>query len=116
MHAPEQNTEQLTIGFADIVASSKLFSLVGELKAHKAIGDYLNRARYLCESHEGSLIKTTGDGFIATFREPAKAVHLAVEFKNSLAVFPITVSDYMLTTRIGIHTAGVHRVKTEYGD
>jgi RNA polymerase sigma factor (TIGR02999 family) len=25
------------------------------------------------------------------------------------------VSDYMLTTRIGIHTAGVHRVKTEYG-
>jgi len=112
----EQTSEELTIGFADIVASSRLFSLGGELKAKKAIGDYLSRARYLCENHEGSLIKTTGDGFIATFREPAKAVQLAVEFKNSLGVFPIEVSDHALTTRIGIHTAEVHKVKTEYGD
>ena len=115
MSTAEEKTRNLTIVFADIVASSKIFSAAGQLSANKAIDDYVDRARELCESHDGFLLKFTGDGFMATFEDPTKAVHFAVALRASLVSNPIRVNNYVLKTRIGIHTAPVNRIDTEYG-
>jgi class 3 adenylate cyclase len=56
--------------------------------------------------HRGKLIKSTGDGILATFDGPGRAVHCALAFQT-------TMNSVGLPIRAGIHTG---EIELRYGD
>jgi class 3 adenylate cyclase len=57
-------------------------------------------ARTLVEQHSGRLIKTTGDGILATFDGPGRAIRCAIALREALRPLGIEI-------RAGLHTGEV---------
>jgi class 3 adenylate cyclase len=89
-----------TVLFTDIVGSSERASELGDeswrtlLDAHDAV------VRTQLERFGGREINTTGDGFVATFDGPARAVRCAVDVVAALRSLGIEI-------RAGLHTGEV---------
>ncbi|HUH06524.1 MAG TPA: tetratricopeptide repeat protein [Egibacteraceae bacterium] len=92
----------LTFLFTDIEGSTRLLERLGAgyqevLAAHHRI---LNEA---IQGHGGSVQRTEGDSFFATFTSPAQALTAAIEAQRQLASHPWP-SDVELRVRMGLHT------------
>jgi class 3 adenylate cyclase len=92
-----------TVLFTDIVGSTDRAAELGDgrwrvlLDAHNTvIRSQLNRFR-------GVEVDTAGDGFLATFDGPARAIHCAHEIER-------VVRQLGLEVRAGVHTGEVERV------
>jgi class 3 adenylate cyclase len=59
-------------------------------------------ARTVIDKYRGRLVKTTGDGILATFDGPARAVHCATTILREL-------TDLGVEGRAGVHTGEVER-------
>jgi pimeloyl-ACP methyl ester carboxylesterase len=104
--APVVDRVLATVVFEDIVDSTKRADAQGDrawrdlLEAHdKAVRQELSRFR-------GREVKSLGDGFLATFDGPARAIHCASAIRNSLRGFHVPV-------RIGLHTGEVELAKND---
>ncbi len=100
-----------TFLFTDIVDSTKLVETLGDEKWRKllALHDELVRTR-IVESG-GEVIKQTGDGFFASFVDPAVAIDAAVAIQRALeseAAAP--------HVRIGAHAGGAFKTGTNLTD
>lgn len=91
-----------TVLFSDIVGSTEHASSIGD-RAWTALLEQHDRAidRQL-ERFGGRLIKRTGDGVLAIFDGPARAVQCAVAIRDALRQLGIAV-------RIGLHTGEIER-------
>jgi class 3 adenylate cyclase len=89
-----------TVFFTDIVGSSERASELGDenwrtlLDAHDAV------VRSQLERFRGREVNTTGDGFVATFDSPARAIRCAVDLVAALRPLGIEI-------RAGLHTGEV---------
>jgi class 3 adenylate cyclase len=91
-----------TVLFTDIVRSTDLAARVGDarwLELRDAHDEIVRRHLAL---YRGGEIQTTGDGFLATFDGPARAVHCATMVRDALA-------DLGVEIRAGLHTGEVER-------
>ncbi len=59
---------ELAIVFADVVGSTKLYELLGDLRAREMVGICIDVMRAATEQNRGTVIKTMGDEVMATFR------------------------------------------------
>jgi class 3 adenylate cyclase len=90
-------TVLLTVMFSDIVDSTIRASVLGDrawtalLERHNAV------VRRELENGHGREVKTTGDGFLATFESPSQAIRSARSMIESLATIGLAI-------RIGLHT------------
>src|SRR5579884_1171691 len=86
-----------TVLFTDIVGSTRRASDLGDARWADLLGRHNALVRSALERHRGREIKTTGDGFLATFDGPARAIRCASEVvrSNSAAGIPV---------RAGLHT------------
>jgi uncharacterized protein (TIGR00369 family) len=89
-----------TVLFTDIVSSTERATQMGDRdwrdlldRHHAAVREALMRFR-------GTEVKTTGDGFVATFDSPARAVRCARAIKDAMGRFGVQI-------RAGLHTAEV---------
>jgi pimeloyl-ACP methyl ester carboxylesterase len=96
-HAPEPDRQLLTVLFTDIVGSTGRAAELGDHRWRELLETHDQCVRGKLDAHRGLEVKTTGDGFIATFDGPARAVHCALEICE--AVGPIGVQ-----VRAGVHT------------
>jgi class 3 adenylate cyclase len=89
-----------TVLFTDIVGSSERASQLGDerwrtlLDAHDAV------VRSQLDRFQGREVNTTGDGFVATFDGPARAVRCAVEIASALRPLGLEI-------RAGVHTGEI---------
>jgi class 3 adenylate cyclase len=92
-----------TILFTDIVASTEQLAEVGD-QAWRAILDDHDRAiDDIVSSFRGRVVKKMGDGILATFDGPARAVRSATAIREALAAHGVAV-------RAGLHTGEIeHR-------
>jgi class 3 adenylate cyclase len=102
-HEPEGDRVLATILFTDIVESTQRASALGDqawgdlLQAHHAVvRDQLGR-------FGGREVATAGDGFLATFDGPARAIRSALAIVNGVRPLGLEV-------RAGLHTGEVERV------
>lgn len=98
------HTEVLTFLFTDIEGSSRLWehhpdNMRQALACHDAI------LRSAVERNGGTVIKATGDGLHAAFRDPRDAIAAAVDLQSALGN-PRSTSGLLLPVRCGVH-AGV---------
>jgi class 3 adenylate cyclase len=89
-----------TVMFTDIVGSTERSSALGDRSWQNLLADHDRIVRGLFARYRGREIKTLGDGFLATFDGPARAVRCALAIAQA-------VSDLGIDVRIGLHTGEI---------
>jgi class 3 adenylate cyclase len=99
--APEPGERILTtILFTDIVGSTATAERLGDKPWKQLLSTHHETVRGLLELHRGREVKTTGDGFLATFDAPARAIACALAICGTSHALGIEV-------RAGVHTGEV---------
>ena len=103
--APEPGERVLTtVLFTDIVDSTVVAERLGDAAWRRLLATHQEDARSLLAHHRGRLVNTTGDGFVATFDAPARAVRCALDLAAA-------------ADRLGMAIrAGVHTGEVEFAD
>jgi class 3 adenylate cyclase/pimeloyl-ACP methyl ester carboxylesterase len=101
----ENSTDDLerilaTVLFTDIVDSTRSAVEKGDQQWRRLLDSHDQLARRIVEKHRGTLIKSTGDGILATFDGPGRAVRCA------LALGPAS-RQMGLPLRAGLHTGEI---------
>ncbi len=86
-----------TVMFTDIVDSTRLAAEMGDRDWSDLLESHHKAVRMELEVFRGQEIKTTGDGFHATFDGPARAIHCANAIRESTRKLGLNI-------RAGIHT------------
>jgi class 3 adenylate cyclase len=89
-----------TVMFTDIVGSTERSSALGDRSWQNLLADHDRRVRGLVARYRGREIKALGDGFLATFDGPARAVRCALAIAQA-------VRDLGIDVRIGLHTGEI---------
>jgi class 3 adenylate cyclase/DNA-binding winged helix-turn-helix (wHTH) protein len=92
-----------TVVFADIVGSTELAGKLGDSRLAELLMAFHAIAGAAVTQHGGRLVKTMGDGVLATFDGPARAVRSACAIRDAVAELGLTV-------RAGVHTAEIELV------
>ena len=89
-----------TVLFTDIVASTETASRLGDKQWREVLDHHDSLVRREVERNRGRVIKTTGDGALATFDGPARAVRSAQSIADQVRRLGIEI-------RAGVHTGEV---------
>ena len=101
----------VTLVFSDIAGSTRLNRQLGDDAFTTLLRRHDRVVRDVVGAHDGHVVKTQGDGFLAVFAEAFDAVACTLELRELLADPAHTGS--ALALRIGIHTGPA---VTEHGD
>jgi class 3 adenylate cyclase len=96
-HVHEPERVLATVLFADIVGSTARAAALGDRSWRELLETFYARAREVIHQYRGREINTSGDGFLATFDGPARAVRCASAIRD-------TVRSLNLEVRCGLHT------------
>jgi class 3 adenylate cyclase len=97
-----------TILFTDIVGSTEKAAELGDLGWRQLLERHDAAVRRQLSLHRGREVKTMGDGFLATFDGPARAIRCASAVRDEVAGLGIEV-------RAGIHTGEVELIGDDVG-
>jgi class 3 adenylate cyclase len=86
--------------FTDIVGSTELAGRLGDRAWHELLGRHDRGVRNVLHRHRGREVKTTGDGFLAVFDGPGRAVRAAIDMKASSRAIGLEI-------RAGVHTGEI---------
>ena len=96
--------KELVILFADVVGSTRLFELLGDVSARDKVAICVDMMRRATEQHGGAVVKTMGDEILATFEDCDAAMDAAVQMQAAIAVHPeLEVQGQHIAIRIGCH-------------
>lgn len=98
--APETERVLATVLFTDIVGSTERARSMGDLAWKELLAQHFGVARAQLERFRGRQIVTTGDGLLATFDGPARAIRCAQAIVAG-------VRDIGLDLRAGLHTGEI---------
>ena len=94
--------QSLTILFADVSGSTKLFETRGDVEARRLVGAILGALSDVASRHGGRVIKTIGDEIMCTFPGPMQGLLGSVDMQKRIAQDVIFAKDN-LAVRIGLH-------------
>jgi class 3 adenylate cyclase len=99
---PPQRTDRrlATVLFTDIVDSTRHAARIGDSAWRELLGRHDAAARGAIDRSGGQLIKSTGDGVLATFDRPSRAIETAVAIRHE-------VEPLGLRVRAGLHTGEI---------
>jgi class 3 adenylate cyclase len=97
-----------TVMFTDIVGSTERASEMGDSRWRGLIERHDELMGEQIKRHSGRMIKTMGDGVLATFDGPARAIHCACSARD--AVRPLGVE-----IRAGLHTGECELIGDDVG-
>lgn len=97
--------EEVTIVFADVSGSVRLFDALGDETAWRLIQKCLSGMTEEVKKHNGRLIKTIGDEIMCTFPNPDDAVQAAVRMQERVQedMEVGAANEAVLSVRIGLH-------------
>ena len=96
--------KELVILFADVVGSTRLFEVLGDLTARDKVAVCVDIMRGATEQRGGSVVKTMGDEILATFEDCDKAMDAAVQMQAAISSHPeLDVDGQHIAIRIGCH-------------
>jgi class 3 adenylate cyclase len=101
--APEPTRVLATVLFTDLVASTKRAAELGDRRWAVMLERHYSVARDVVAAHGGRLVKTLGDGTLATFPGPAQALRCVDRVISEAA-------EDGLQVRSGVHTGEVELV------
>jgi pimeloyl-ACP methyl ester carboxylesterase len=106
--AREPERALATVLFTDIVGSTERAAELGDRRWRDLLERHDAVVRQQLDIHRGLEVKTMGDGFLATFDGPARAIRCACAIRDELSGIGIEV-------RAGIHTGEVELIGDDVG-
>jgi pimeloyl-ACP methyl ester carboxylesterase len=94
--------------FTDIVGSTEQASLLGDRRWRSLLDAHDVVCRTVIERHRGGLVKLTGDGVLATFDGPGRAIRCAAALRDALGPLGIEI-------RAGLHAGEIERRGDDIG-
>src|ERR1051325_6581635 len=95
---------ELAILFADVVGSTRLYELMGDLRARDMVAICIDVMRSATEEHHGTVIKTMGDEVMSTFPAADDALNAAAQMQQQITEHPqLKVDGHPVAIRIGCH-------------
>jgi adenylate cyclase len=95
---------ELAILFADVVGSTHIYEVMGDLRARDIVLTCVDIMRTATETHEGTVIKTIGDEIMATFPSADSALNAASQMQHEIrSRAELKVGDQHVAIRIGCH-------------
>jgi len=92
-----------TLLFTDLVDSTAMAAKLGDTRWRELLSNHFEAARREFERFGGREVKTTGDGMLATFDGPARALHCAAAIRRD-------AESAGLRIRAGVHVGEVELV------
>jgi pimeloyl-ACP methyl ester carboxylesterase len=89
-----------TVLFTDIIDSTRNAAAMGDGAWRRSLDSHDQMAKQLIGKHRGILVKNTGDGILATFDGPGRAVRCALAFGTA-------AQQIGLPLRAGLHTGEI---------
>ena len=86
--------------YTDIVDSTEQLSAIGDHEWRNLLDTHDAVARTMVEQHRGKIVKMTGDGILATFDGPGRAIRCALSLGEALRPLGLEI-------RAGLHTGEV---------
>jgi pimeloyl-ACP methyl ester carboxylesterase len=96
-HVHEPERVLATVLFVDIVGSTQRAAVLGDSAWRELLEAFYAKARAVLEQYRGREINTSGDGLLAAFDGPARAVRCAAAIRDG-------VRSLGLEVRCGLHT------------
>ena len=106
--AQEPDRVLATLLFTDIVDSTKRAAEIGDRRWHDLLDSHDASMRREIARFRGRAVKSTGDGFLATFDGPARAIHCAIALQDEAQKLGIEI-------RAGLHTGEVELMGQDVG-
>ena len=95
---------ELAILFADVVGSTRIYEVMGDLRARDMVLMCVDIMRTATEAHGGSVIKTIGDEIMATFPTADSALNAASQMQHEIGSHTsLKVENQPVAIRIGCH-------------
>ena len=107
-HGREAERALATVLFTDIVGSTEMAARLGDRRWRDLLERHDAIVRRQLAVHRGHEVKTMGDGFLATFDGPARAIRCARAIEES-------VREIGLEVRAGIHSGEVELIGDDVG-
>ncbi len=106
--APEPDRVLATVLFTDIVGSTERAAELGDRRWRDVLESYNGLAQREQDRFRGHEVKTTGDGFLATFDGPARGIRCARAISESVDQLGIAI-------RAGLHTGECETMGEDIG-
>jgi adenylate cyclase len=95
---------ELAILFADVVGSTRLYELMGDLRARDMVAICIDVMRSATEQRQGTVIKTMGDEVMSTFPSVDEALNAAAQMQLQISSHAqLKVDGQPVSIRIGCH-------------
>jgi class 3 adenylate cyclase len=107
-HEKEPDRMLATVLFTDICDSTQQAADLGDAAWRRLLEQHDSLIRRAFERHRGREVKRTGDGFLATFDGPARALRCAASISEAVRTLGIEV-------RAGLHTGEVEVMNRDIG-
>jgi class 3 adenylate cyclase len=107
-HRPEPDRVLATVMFTDIVQSTERAAEMGDLKWRELLSDYYATVRKELAVFRGREVNTAGDGLLATFDGPNRAIRCATSVRERLRPLGLEV-------RTGLHTGECELIGDDVG-
>jgi class 3 adenylate cyclase len=98
--AVEPDRALAAVLFTDIVGSTEQAAALGDREWRNLLESHDVVARSILDKHRGRLVKMTGDGILATFDGPGRAIRCASALRDALRPLGVQI-------RAGLHTGEV---------
>ena len=107
-HRPEPDRVLATVMFTDIVRSTERAAEMGDLRWRELLNNYYAVVRKELTAFRGREVNTAGDGLLATFDGPNRAIRCACSVREKLRPLGLEV-------RTGLHTGECELIGDDIG-
>src|SRR5215467_9769625 len=95
---------ELAILFADVVGSTRLYDIMGDVRARDMVAICIEVMRNATEQRQGTVIKTMGDEVMATFPSANAALNAAAQMQQQISTHAqLKIEGQPVAIRIGCH-------------
>jgi class 3 adenylate cyclase len=107
-HRPEPDRMLATVMFTDVVGSTEHATRLGDRQWHELLTGYYAAVRKELSAFRGREVNTAGDGLLATFDGPARAIRCACAIRER-------VKPLGLQVRTGLHSGECELIGDDVG-
>ncbi len=107
--APDPERVLATVMFGDIVGSTKLAAELGDRRWRDVLESFTRAINGQLRRFRGRAVKTLGDGLLATFDGPARAINCAHAMRE------VALTQFDLELRASLHTGEIEVIGNDVG-
>ena len=100
----EVTISTITFMFTDLTGSTSMFAQIGDAPAYQIVREHFGLLGAIVREHDGTIVKTIGDGLHAAFNAPDDALRAGIAIQSAMADWSRELKGVEVGVRVGLHT------------